>query len=132
MPFKGGLDPALKTLARRCAVPVNLDVAISQRLPDPVEVATYYVVAQALTNAAKHAQAAEVTVSARNDDDRLYLSSCDDGVGGADSRKGTGLIGLADRVQALSGHIQVVSPIGRGTSLQITIPLTAGSTEGQG
>lgn len=58
--------------------------------------------------------------------------SCDDGVGGADSRKGTGLIGLADRVQALSGHIQVMSPIGRGTSLQITIPLTAGSTEGQG
>lgn len=73
MPFKGGLDPALKTLARRCAVRVNLDVAISQRLPDHVEVATYYVVAEALTNAAKHAQAAEVTVSARNDNDRLCL-----------------------------------------------------------
>lgn len=125
---KGGLVPALKTLARRCPVPVNLDVAITLRFPDHVEVATYYVVAEALTNAAKHAQAAEVTVSARHDDDRLYLSIRDDGVGGADSRKGTGLIGLTDRVEALGGHIQVVSPTGRGTSFQITIPLSAGST----
>ena len=129
---KGGLDPALKTLARRCTIPVSLDVAINQRFPDHVEVATYYVVAEALTNAAKHAQAGEVTVSTRHDDDRLYLSIRDDGVGGADSRKGTGLIGLADRVEALGGHIQVVSPIGRGTSLQITIPLSAGSAPEQG
>jgi signal transduction histidine kinase len=124
---KGGLGPALKTLARRSTVPVNLDVAISRRFPDQVEVTTYYVVAEALTNAAKHAHAAEVTVSARNDDKGLHLSIRDDGVGGADYRKGTGLIGLADRVEALGGHIQVVSPIGRGTSLQITIPVSAGS-----
>ncbi|MCW2653125.1 MAG: domain S-box [Mycobacterium sp.] len=119
---KGGLSPALKTLARRCAVPVNLDLTIDRRFADPVEVATYYVVAEALTNAAKHAQASEVSVSARTDDDNLYLSIRDDGVGGADARKGSGLIGLKDRIEALGGHIEVVSPQGSGTSLGITIP----------
>jgi PAS domain S-box-containing protein len=120
---KGGLTVALKTLARRSAVPVNLDVAITRRFADPIEVATYYVVAEALTNAAKHARASEVIVDARHDEDRLYLSIRDDGVGGADSRRGSGLIGLKDRVEALSGHLQIVSPPGEGTSLDITIPL---------
>jgi PAS domain S-box-containing protein len=119
---KGGLSVALKTLARRSAVPVNLDVAITRRFADQIEVATYYVVAEALTNAAKHARASEVIVSARHDEDKLYLSIRDDGVGGADSHRGSGLIGLKDRVEALGGHLQIVSPPGEGTALHFTIP----------
>jgi signal transduction histidine kinase len=120
---RGGLTPALKTLARRSAIPVTLDLTIDRRFADPIEVATYYVVAEALTNAAKHAQASEVTVSARSDADNLYLVIRDDGIGGADPGKGSGLIGLKDRVEALGGQIEVSSPTGRGTSLRITIPL---------
>jgi signal transduction histidine kinase/uncharacterized protein YoaH (UPF0181 family) len=122
---RGGLSAAFKTLARRSAVPVTLDLRIDRRFADSIEVATYYVVAEALTNAAKHAQAKEVAVSARVDDDRLDLSIRDDGIGGADSRKGSGLIGLKDRVEALGGQIDVTSPRGRGTSLRITIPVKA-------
>ena len=120
---KGGLQPALKTLARRSAVPVTLDVAIERRLPEATEVAAYYVVAEALTNADKHAQASEVTVGAHANHDNLHLLIRDDGIGGADSRKGSGLIGLKDRVEALGGHIQIVSHPGSGTSLDVTIPL---------
>ena len=119
----GGLGPALKTLARRSSVPVNLDVTIDRRLPDPIEVAAYYVVAEALTNTAKHAQASEVTVGVHVQDAHLRLSIRDDGIGGANAAKGSGLIGLKDRVEALGGHIQVSSPPGIGTSLQLTIPL---------
>jgi predicted ATPase/signal transduction histidine kinase len=120
---KGGLRPALKALARRSPVPVNLDVALDRRFAESVEVASHYVVAEALTNAAKHAQASEVTLSARADDHDLKLSILDNGVGGADSRNGSGLIGLMDRVEALGGHLEVVSPPGTGTSLHATIPL---------
>jgi PAS domain S-box-containing protein len=120
---KGGLGVALKTLARRSTVPVNLDVAIGRRFADPVEVTTYFVVAEALGNAAKHAKASEVTVGARHDDDTLYLSIRDDGVGGADFSSGSGLIGLKDRIEALGGQLQIESPPGQGTSLHITIPV---------
>jgi PAS domain S-box-containing protein len=120
---RGGLSVALKTLARRSAIPVNLELAISRRFADPVEVATYYAVAEALTNAAKHARASQVTVGVRHDDDRLYLSVRDDGVGGADSRKGSGLAGLKDRVDALGGQLEIVSLPGEGTSLHIAIPV---------
>jgi signal transduction histidine kinase len=120
---KGGLGPALKSLARRCPVPVNLDVAVEHRLPDSVEVSAYYVVAEALTNAAKYAQACEVTVCAETKGDSLDLSIHDDGIGGADSRKGSGLTGLEDRVEVLGGHMQITSPPGGGTSLHITIPV---------
>jgi PAS domain S-box-containing protein len=119
----GGLGPALKTLARRSSVPVNLDVTIDRRLPDSIEVAAYYVVAEALTNTAKHAQASEVTVGVQVQAAHLRLSIRDDGIGGANAAKGSGLIGLKDRVEALGGHIQVSSPPGIGTSLQLTIPL---------
>jgi signal transduction histidine kinase len=122
---KGGLGPALKTLARRCSVPVNLDVAVKRRLPDLVEVAAYYVVAEALTNAAKYAHACEVNVCAESKDGSLFLSIQDDGIGGADSRKGSGLIGLTDRVEALGGRLQITSLPGSGTSLHITIPVTS-------
>ena len=98
---KGGLGPALRTLARRCTAPVNLDVTVPCRLPDSVEVAGYYVVAEALTNVAKHAQASEVQLAVKSEGDYLYLSIRDDGIGGADAGKGSGLIGLVDRVEAL-------------------------------
>ena len=122
---EGGLGPALKTLGRRCPVPVNLDLAVKRRLPDPVEVAAYYVVAEALTNAAKYARASEVKVCAEAKDATLYLSIQDDGIGGADSHKGSGLIGLKDRVEALGGNLHIDSPPGSGTSLHVTIPLTS-------
>jgi signal transduction histidine kinase len=120
---KGGLGPALRTLARRSAAPVNLDVAVPRHLPDYVEVAGYYVVAEALTNAAKHAQASEVHLAVKTEGNDLCLSICDDGVGGADAGKGSGLIGLVDRVEALGGRISITSHRGDGTSLDVVIPL---------
>lgn len=119
---RGGLGPALKTLARRSSVPVALRLGVDQRLPDSVEVAAYYVVAESLTNAAKHAQASEVRVTVETDGHNVRLSIQDDGIGGADSGRGSGLTGLADRVEALGGHLQMSSPIGSGTSLLATIP----------
>ena len=120
---KGGLGPALNTLARRSPVPVNLDVDVTRRLLDYVEVAGYYVVAESLTNVAKHAQAARVEVAANAENDTLCLSIRDDGVGGADTGKGSGLIGLVDRVEALGGQIVITSHLGEGTSLDVRIPL---------
>jgi signal transduction histidine kinase len=120
---RGGLGPALKSVARRSAVPVELDVAVDRRLPESAEVAAYYVVAEALTNATKHAQASEVFVCIKAEGANLRLSIRDDGIGGADSHKGSGLIGLTDRVEALGGHMQISSPAGRGTTLLADIPL---------
>jgi signal transduction histidine kinase len=122
---KGGLGPALRSLACRSAVPVKLDVDVEGRLPDRVEVAAYYVVAEALTNTARHAHAAEVKVSAKAADGQLDLTISDDGAGGADPANGSGLIGLVDRVQAVGGHLSVSSPAGAGTSLAATIPCAA-------
>jgi len=120
---RGGLGPALKTIARRSTVPVRLDVAIDRRLPDPTEVAAYYVVAEALTNTAKHAQASEVDVRVETKNGNLGIVIRDDGIGGADSGKGSGLVGLKDRVEALGGRMQITSQPGNGTSLHATIPL---------
>ena len=120
---KGGLHPALKTLAGRSVVPVTLDIAIERRLPEATEVAAYYVVAEALTNADKHAESTDVNVGANPDGVNLHLSIRDDGIGGADTRKGSGLIGLKDRVEALGGDLRIVSSPGSGTSLDVTIPL---------
>lgn len=120
---KGGLGPAIKTLARRSPVPVALDLAVDGRLPEPVEVAAYYVVAESLTNAAKHARAAEVSVRARITEGVLELAVSDDGVGGADSSGGSGLIGLKDRVEAAGGRLEVNSPPGVGTTLTVSFPL---------
>ncbi len=124
----GGLAPALDTLAIRSPVPVALDLAINQPLSDPVEVAAYYVVAEALTNAAKHAQASEVAVCAHTRGARLRVSVRDNGVGGAQLGKGSGLTGLKDRLDTLGGTIRLVSPLGGGTSLDATIPLNVGSS----
>ena len=120
---KGGLGPALKTLARRSAVPVKLDLAVPQRLPEYVEVASYYVAAEALTNVAKHAQASEVQLVAKSEDEDIHLSIRDNGIGGVDVGKGSGLVGLIDRVEALGGRISLSSHLGDGTSLDVRIPL---------
>ncbi|MDT7764519.1 MAG: hypothetical protein QOC63_3939 [Mycobacterium sp.] len=122
---RGGLGPALKTLARRSAVPVELDVDVDRRLPDAVEVAAYYIVAETLTNAAKHAQASEVTVRVEAEGTNLHLSIRDDGIGGADTARGSGLTGLVDRVEALGGKMTISSQPGCGTSFAVKIPLEA-------
>jgi signal transduction histidine kinase len=96
---------------------------VDRRLSESVEVAAYYVVAEALTNAAKHAQATVVTVHAAADDDELQLRISDDGVGGATAGGGSGLIGLKDRVEAQAGRLAISSPAGSGTTLTVVIPL---------
>jgi signal transduction histidine kinase len=120
---RAGLVPAIKALARRSTLPVSLDAAVPRRLPESVEVAAYYVVAEALTNAAKHAQASEVIVTVTEDAEVLNLQVRDNGIGGADFGDGSGLIGLKDRVEALGGQLAMSSPVGDGTSLTATIPL---------
>jgi signal transduction histidine kinase len=122
---EGGLGQALKALARRSAVPVKLEVSVEARLPEPVEVAAYYVVSEALTNATKHANATAVHVEARTTDGRLHLSVRDDGVGGAEVGRGSGLVGLTDRVQALGGTITVRSSAGQGTTVRVELPIDA-------
>jgi signal transduction histidine kinase len=119
-----GLGPAIKALARRSSLPVELDVNIDGRLPDQVEVAGYYVVAEALTNAGKHARATTIWVRADVVGGRLRLTVCDDGIGGADPANGSGLTGLTDRVEAAGGTITVHSPPGEGTTLQAGLPLS--------
>jgi len=122
---KGGLGPAVKALGRRSAVPVELDLHVDRRLPESAEVAAYYVVAEALTNTAKHARASNVDVRVEADDANLHLCIRDDGIGGADASKGSGLTGLIDRVEALGGTMKTSSRAGCGTSLLVNIPLQA-------
>jgi signal transduction histidine kinase len=119
---EAGLGPALKALARRSAVPVALDLNLGPRLAEPLEVAAYYVASEALTNAAKHAQASVIEVLADGRDGALTLSIRDDGIGGADPGRGSGIIGLKDRVEALGGTISVLSPPGHGTTLHVHLP----------
>jgi len=119
----GGLGAALKVLARRSTVPVQLNAAIDGRLPERVEVAAYYVVSEALTNVARHARASVVSIDAGGESGTLELSIRDDGVGGANPGGGSGLIGLKDRVEALGGTITFDSPSAGGTSLVVTLPL---------
>jgi signal transduction histidine kinase len=120
----GGLRPALKALARRSPVPVDLDIRARQRLPEQVEVSAYYFVAEALTNAAKHARASSVTVTAEADAAVLRLAVRDDGAGGADFARGTGLVGLKDRIEAIGGRLFLDSPPEAGTRLCAELPLT--------
>jgi signal transduction histidine kinase len=96
---KGGLGPALKTLARRSTVPVEIDLRVDRRLPDPAEVAVYYVIAESLTNAAKHARASAISVYVEDQGANLHLSVQDNGIGGANAVNGSGLSGLIDRVE---------------------------------
>ena len=121
---EGGLPPALRVLARRCAVPVSLDIQVAERLPEPVETAAYYAISEALTNTAKyaHASAAAVEVAAR--DGGLRVCVRDDGRGGADFAGGSGLAGIKDRMEALGGRIWLHSSPGAGTAVYIVMPLS--------
>ena len=122
-----GLRAALRALGRRSVVPVELDVRVEGRLPEPVEVAAYYVVSEMLTNAAKHARASVVEVAATAVDGMLRVCVRDDGVGGADPRLGSGLVGLRDRVEALGGAFSVDSPPDRGTAVVCELPIPTGA-----
>jgi signal transduction histidine kinase len=121
---KGGLAPALRALGNRSAIPAIVEVAIEGPAPDPVEVGAYYIVAEALTNAAKHSHATEVIVSAHDENANLYLSVTDNGIGGANAGKGSGLVGINDRVEALGGKMAITSIPGSGTSLNVAIPVS--------
>jgi PAS domain S-box-containing protein len=128
---EGGLGPALRTLVRRSMIPIELDVATDTRPPEMIEVAAYYVASEALANSAKHAQASRLEVSLGTRDGSLVLAIRDDGVGGADTGRGSGLVGLRDRVEALGGTIEIDSPHGEGTSIVVTLPLDGESTGGK-
>ena len=119
---ESGLGPALEALARRSAVPVELDLNLGPRLDEHIEAAGYYIASEAITNAAKYARASVIDVCADARDGALTLSISDDGVGGADPSRGSGIIGLRDRVEALSGTILVLSPPGQGTTLHVQLP----------
>jgi signal transduction histidine kinase len=120
-----GLGPALESLATRSSLPVDVAVAVERRLDPAVEIAAYYFVSEALTNAAKHAHASRVTVRAFVAGARLVVAVTDDGAGGASLSAGSGLRGLADRVEALGGTLRVSSPVGAGTSLRAAIPVAS-------
>jgi signal transduction histidine kinase len=120
---KGGLAPALQALAHRSAIPVDLDITIDVRLAEPIEVAAYFVASEALANAAKHSDATRIDVSLERRDGNLLLSVRDDGVGGADAARGSGIVGLNDRVEALGGSLRVDSSPGEGTQIVAQLPL---------
>jgi signal transduction histidine kinase len=121
-----GLRAAVAALASRSSVPVEVTAVPEDRLPERVEAAAYYIVAEAVTNVAKYAHASHVTVALRPDGDHMIVEVADDGVGGADPTAGSGLRGLADRVEALHGRLHVTSPVGNGTLLTAEIPLGQG------
>jgi GAF domain-containing protein len=119
---KGGLGPALQALAHRSEIPVDLDLQTDERIAEPIEVAAYFVASEALANAAKHSQASRIDVSLEQRERSLVLSIGDDGVGGADASSGSGLVGLADRVEALGGSIRLTSRLGEGTQITAEFP----------
>ena len=118
-----GLGPALEALASRCPVPVEIGGVPEIPICAPVESATYYITAEALTNVAKYAHASTARVQLAVDDDTLRVQISDDGIGGADPTIGTGLRGLHDRVEALDGNLEVESPPGAGTTVSVELPL---------
>ena len=119
---QGGLAPALKALARRCPVPVEVDMSIARRPCDQVEIAAYYVVAESLTNAVKHADATLIQITGEVDQDELWIRIRDDGQGGANLAGGSGLVGVTDRAEALGGTLSVHSAPGAGTSVELKLP----------
>jgi signal transduction histidine kinase len=120
---RGGLGPTLRALARRSTIPVELDITTNARLPEPIEVAAYYVASEALANVTKHAQASRVEVSLATRDGNLVLSIGDDGVGGVDPARGSGLVGLTDRIQAIGGSVGISSRPGDGTHIVAELPI---------
>jgi signal transduction histidine kinase len=117
-----GLAVAVESVIARAPVPARLTVTLDGRLPESVEVAAYYVVCESLANVGKHAKASLTTVDIERDGDTLVVEVVDDGVGGADTERGTGLRGLADRVEALGGRLRVWTPAGKGTRVRAEIP----------
>jgi signal transduction histidine kinase len=117
-----GLAVALESLAARAPLPVKLDVELAERLPEPLEVAAYYLVSESLANVGKHAQASSATVAVARTNGHVVVEIVDDGIGGADTERGSGLRGLADRVEALDGRLRVWTPIGHGTRVRAEIP----------
>jgi signal transduction histidine kinase len=120
---RGGLGPALQTLAHRSAIPVDLDITTDVRLAEAIEVAAYFVASEALANAAKHSDATRIDVSLERRDGNLVLSVRDDGIGGADAARGSGIVGLNDRIEALGGSLRVDSSPGEGTQIVAQLPL---------
>jgi len=118
-----GLVPALESLAERSTVPAAVDSAVERRLPGPVEAAVYFVVSEALANVGKYSKASTVTITIEERDGELTAAVRDDGIGGADAARGSGLRGLADRVAAVDGTLEVESPPGEGTTLRVRIPV---------
>jgi signal transduction histidine kinase len=129
---EGGLGPALKTLARRAPVPMTVDVRIDDVVPDGVAVAAYYSISELVANTAKHAHASGFDVKVSAADACLRIVARDDGVGGADPARGSGLVGLRDRVEALGGTIVVRSPTGSGTFVEVALPLGAPTPRASG
>ena len=127
---RGGLAAALRMLARRCALPVELQLKTELRLPERIEVTAYYLVAEALTNVVKHAQASFVRIELTAEDATLTLVVHDDGIGGADSSRGSGLMGLTDRVEAIGGRVTIASPAGDGTTVLAAFPLAPTADQG--
>jgi signal transduction histidine kinase len=123
-----GLTPALKRLAARSPLRVNLDCRADDRFPEPVEVTAYYVVSESLTNAAKYAEIPVVDVAVAADGGALRVEVRDEGRGGADPARGSGLLGLKDRVEAIGGTMRLTSPPGAGTSLFVELPLVNQTT----
>jgi signal transduction histidine kinase len=122
---RNGLGPALEALADRSPIPVTLDLRTTGRLPDRTEVTMYFVISEALTNAAKHSHASVVHVTVQSTDSAVRLSIDDDGIGGADPARGSGLLGLRDRVEAIGGTLSVASSSGEGTHVSVELPLAA-------
>jgi signal transduction histidine kinase len=120
-----GLPAAVAELAQGCGVPLTITLDLPHRLPSTVESAAYFVVAEAVTNSVKHADATRAWITGTVDGDRLVVEVGDDGTGGADPTRGTGLAGLADRVDALAGTLAVASPIGGPTTLRLELPCSA-------
>jgi signal transduction histidine kinase len=120
---RAGLGPSLKALARRSPIPVDVSVEVSERPPPSIETAVYYVVSEAIANAIKHSEASRISVTVAGDPFDLRASVADDGVGGAELGTGSGLIGLADRVEALGGRVALESPVGGGTTISVELPL---------
>jgi signal transduction histidine kinase len=120
---RGGLAPALRSIARRAGVPVKLSIRVPERLPQHVKVAAYYAASEAIANAVKHAHASVIEVDLGPLGGDLRLEVRDDGAGGADAARGSGLTGLSDRVEAADGRMEVASPAGGGTTVLVTLPL---------
>ncbi|MFI5259265.1 MAG: histidine kinase [Candidatus Limnocylindrales bacterium] len=120
---QAGLEPAVRSLVDRAAVPTDIEFAVEHPLPEPVEAAAYFVVSEALTNVVKHAAAGAARVALRTQDGTLVVEIRDDGCGGADPGRGSGLRGLRDRVEAVGGTLETMSPAGAGTTVRATLPI---------